>query len=246
MYHAAIDCWGVTLAVAKDSEETLRSVRTIDQVIGRNLRALRRSEALTLAEAAEVVAVLTHKPLSESSLSRWETGYNHFTVTDLYEWSQVYGVNLIALLQPQDDVTHVHVSDRDVPVDSYAVDFFIDPRGTFTDRARNFAERNAEGTRDVVDALNDITDRLGKKGRLADLHASYAAFKRLSDIGAALYHEKNTNPTRENQNRFDDFILAFDGWGRKLDPRDLERRLKRAGYPLPLERRNDGINQEDE
>jgi hypothetical protein len=157
------------LAVAKEPDETSRLVKTIDQIIGRNLRALRHGEALTLAEAANAIANLTDRPLTESSLSRWEGGYNHFTAVDLYEWSQIHGVNVIALLRPADDVTHIRVNGRDVPADSYAVDFFIDPRGTFTDRAKNIAARNAEGTRDVVDALNDITDRLGKKGRLADL-----------------------------------------------------------------------------
>ena len=169
MYRAVQDCWETTLAVAKAPDEASRLVKTIDQIIGRNLRDLRHGEALTLAEAANAIANLTDRPLTESSLSRWETGYNQFTAVDLYEWSQIHGVNVISLLQPADDVTHVHVNGRDVPVDSYAVDFFIDPRGTFTDRAKNIAERNAEGTRDVVDALNDISDRLGKKGRLADL-----------------------------------------------------------------------------
>jgi transcriptional regulator with XRE-family HTH domain len=157
------------LAVAKEPDEAPRLVKTIDQIIGRNLRALRHGEALTLAEAANAIANLTGRPLTESSLSRWEGGYNHFTAVDLYEWSQIHGVNVIALLRPADDVTHIRVNGRDVPADSYSVDFFIDPRGTFTDRAKNIAARNAEGTRDVVDALNDITDRLGKKGRLADL-----------------------------------------------------------------------------
>ena len=169
MYRAVQDCWETTLAVAKAPDEASRLVKTIDQIIGRNLRDLRHGEALTLAEAANAIANLTDRPLTESSLSRWETGYNQFTAVDLYEWSQIHGVNVISLLQPADDVTHVHVNGRDVPVDSYAVDFFIDPRGTFTDRAKNIAERNAEGTRVVVDALNDISDRLGKKGRLADL-----------------------------------------------------------------------------
>lgn len=237
------------MAVAKELDETSRLVKTIDQIIGRNLRALRKRETLTLAQAAEVLTVLLHRPLSEASLSRWEGGYNQFTAVDLYGWSQIYGVNVIALLQPADDVTHIHVNDRDVPVDSYAYDFFIDPRGTFTDRAGRLAERRSEGTTDVVDALNDVRDRLGRKGRLADLHASHKAFERLTEMGVALYEETLNNPTPENQNRFDDFILAVDGWGRNLDPRDLERRLKRANYPLSLpdhERTDDGDTEKDE
>lgn len=218
-------------------------IQTIDQIIGANIRALREREALTLKDAAEVLAVLTGRSLTESSLSRWEGGYNQFSAADLYLWSQIYGVNVIALLQPADDVTHVRVNDRDVPVDEYALDFFIDPRGTFTQRAQQFAERRNEGTRDIVDALNDIRDRLGEKGRLADLHASYKAFQRLTDIGVALYEETLTNPTPENQIEYDDFILAVEGWGRKLDPRDLEQKLKPR---YDHERLNDGITQEDE
>jgi transcriptional regulator with XRE-family HTH domain len=211
----------MTLAVAKEPSAPPRLVKTIDQVIGLNLRALRHREALTLAEAAEGVAFLTGRPVSEPSLSRWETGYNHFTVPDLYEWSQIYGVNIIALLQPADDVTHVHVNGRDVPVGSYAYDFFIDPRGTFTDRARNIAERNAEGTRDVVDALNDITDRLGEKGRPADLLAAINTV-RLRDAVAA-------NP-------------EVPAWQTAID-------LYNAGdlYPADeTERHDDGVTQEDE
>jgi len=111
-------------------------------------------------------------------------------------------------------------------------------------RAQQFAERHNNGTRDIVDALNDIRDRLGEKGRLADLHASYKAFQRLSDIGVALYEAILNDPTPENQNRYDDFILAVDGWGRNLDAADLEWRLKRAGYDH--ERLNDGVDQQDE
>ena len=44
-------------------------------------------------------------------------------------------------------------------------------RGSITDRARVIAERNKEGTRDIVDALNDVGDHLGEPGRIADMYA---------------------------------------------------------------------------
>jgi transcriptional regulator with XRE-family HTH domain len=197
------------------------NAKTIDEIIGGNLRRMRNAEALTLAECADALAFLTGESFSEATLSRWETGHYHFKMDDLFLTSQIYGVNVISLLQPADDVTHVHVSGRDVPVDSYAVDFFIDPRGTFTDRAKNIAERNAEGTRDVVDALNDIRDRLGKKGRPADLLAAINTVRSRDAIAA--------NPEDPQ-------------WKTALD-------LYNAGDLFPAddhERTDDGVTEEDE
>ncbi len=155
-------------------------VQTIDEVIGANMRFLREGEALTLVQCAETLAFLTGKTFSEARLSRWETGHYSFTINDLHTVSQIYGVNLMGLLKPiDDDVTHVQTFYGSLyPVDSYVYDFFIDPRGTFADRAEQFAERNKAGTRDVVDALNDIRYNLGDKGRIGDLHMKIKAFRK--------------------------------------------------------------------
>jgi transcriptional regulator with XRE-family HTH domain len=224
------------LAYAKESlgtpNEPSRYVRTIDQVIGQNLRALRKHETLTLAEAAKAVAMLTDRSISEASLSRWETGYNHFTVPDLYKWSQLYRVNVIALLQPADDVTHVGINGRDVPVDSYAYDFFIDPRGTFTERASHLSERRSEGTPNVVDALNDIRDRLGEKARMADFVAAAARIQRIVDAVQTAYDEAIENPTPENIAWAREVADTAGDWWQEVTK--------------DIERTNNGVNQEDE
>jgi hypothetical protein len=154
-------------------------VQTIDEVIGANLRTMRGD--LSLIKCAETIAFLTGKSFSESRLSRWETGLYTFTVNDLHTLSQIYGVNLMALLRPVDEtVTHIETFHGSLyTVDSYVYDFFIDPRGTFTDRAEKFKERNAAGTRDVIDAINDVRDQLGTKGTIEDRYSSYKELQRI-------------------------------------------------------------------
>jgi len=148
---------------------------TIDEVIGGNLTLLRAG--MTLAETADTLSALTGQSFSEAKLSRWENGKYRFTVHDLHLLSQVYGVNLLGLLKPSDGTTHIQVGNSLYPIDVYMYDFFIDPRGSLTERATVIAERNKEGTRDVIDALNDVADHLGEKGQLADFHAGLQRFR---------------------------------------------------------------------
>lgn len=159
------DCLGTSLQEVQEA--------TIDQIIGGNLRILRETQHLTLRETADTMAFLTGDPWSEAKLSRWETGRYRFTVTDLHVLSQLHGVNLLALLNPGNDVTHVAVAGRRYGTDTYMYDFFIDPQGTFADRARAFAERRDKGTIYVVDAIGHITDTLNDTTRnpsLADFN----------------------------------------------------------------------------
>lgn len=197
-------------------------IQTIDQIIGGNLRVLREREALTLKEAAETVALLTGRSLTESSLSRWEGGYNQFSAADLYMWSQIYSVNAIALLQPQPHVTHIRIYNRDVPTELYAYDFFIDPRGTFTERARRLLEREKHRGPDIGAALDDIQDRLNVKAGLADLHAALVNSRKMRDamkaspdkpaaqIGLELHDAGEFLATTDQTERLNDGIAQED------------------------------------
>ena len=145
---------------------------TINEVIGRNLHRLRKSEKLTLAQTAETLTWLG-QPFSEAKLSRWEAGKYRFTIEDLQLLSQAYGVSLLGLLKPaeNDATTHIQVGDSLYPFERYVYDFFVDPRGSITDRARDVATRRKEGTRDIVDALNDVEDHILERGRIADMYS---------------------------------------------------------------------------
>jgi transcriptional regulator with XRE-family HTH domain len=220
--------------------------QTIDQVIGGNLQLLRQAESMTTAEMADALTSLTGESFSEVKLWRWETGRYRFKVTDLYLFSQLHGVNLLALLKPDDaTITHVKTGRRDTPVDAYVYDFFVDPSGTFGDRATRLAERRAEGTPYVIDAINDISDRLGKKGRIGDWYSSHKRF--FAAIEEALEEEGYPEIGVENPENRRAWL-------------DLFERIKSDG-PLPFdvedprpwrreatteERNDDGINQQDE
>jgi transcriptional regulator with XRE-family HTH domain len=202
---------------------------TIDEVIGGNLRALRESESLTLAQCADTLTALTDQSFSEAKLSRWETGRYRFTVNDLHLISQLYGVNLLALLKPTDDTTtHIRVGETRYPIDSYIYDFFVDPRGKFTDRAKRLAERRTEGTPNIVDALNDIADQLGDKGRLGDFHSSLQYARRILTVAQKAVHD---DPTPENIRFYRQISEAAGDWWQEA---------------TKDERNSNGIPEEDE
>jgi transcriptional regulator with XRE-family HTH domain len=156
--------------------------KTIDEVIGGNLRTLRDRESMTLANAAETIGWFGRVSFSEAKLSRWETGHYHFTMDDLFLMSQVYGVNVFGFLTPTDrTITHIKVGDSLYPVERYRYDFFIDPQGAFIDRATDIAQRKKHGAWDVEAALDDVRDRLGDKAGLADLHSTLELFRQIAD-----------------------------------------------------------------
>lgn len=209
--------------------------QTINQAIGANIRTLRKTEGLTLAQCADALWYMTGESISEAKLSRWETGKYRFTVSDLHLISQVYGVNLLALLKPvDDDITHIDFGIYTIPVDDYVYDFFVDPRGRFVDRAERLAERRGEGdgTRDVLDAINDIRDRLGKRGRLGDLHSSMLYFDRIITTLLAAFELNVENPTPEHAQQYQDLLDAIP---EGISPRvqDVERIIR-------------GLDQEDQ
>jgi transcriptional regulator with XRE-family HTH domain len=143
--------------------------KTVDQIIGANLKRLRQAEAMTLGDVAVVLTHLGFGSFSEAKLSRWENGLYPFTVNDLHMLSQVFGVNIVAFLKPDKNTTRVETPGGIVPAETYAYDFLIDPQGRFTERARRIAARKKHGAWDVDDALDDIDDQLKDKGRIADL-----------------------------------------------------------------------------
>jgi transcriptional regulator with XRE-family HTH domain len=209
--------------------------QTIDQAIGANMRTLRETEGLTLAQCADTLWYITGESISEAKLSRWETGKYRFNVSDLHLISQVYGVNLLALLKPvDDDITHIDFGLYTIPVDDYVYDFFVDPRGRFVDRAERLAERRGEGdgTRDVLDAINDIRDRLGKRGSLGDLHSSMLYFGRIVTTVLAAFELNLYNPTPEHAQQYQDLLDAIPE-GMSLRVQDVERIVR-------------GLNQEDQ
>ena len=214
------------------------NAKTIDEVIGGNLRELRSAEDMTLADAAETIGWLAGNSFSEAKLSRWETGRYHFTMDDLFLMSQVYGVHLISLLTPADPtVTHIRFLDNLYPVERYRYDFFIDPQGAFADRASNIAERNRRGVYDVAAALDDLRDRLGDKSGLADLHSTIEYFRQVA---------AGTDPLSEFAKEVDARIAAGPQpddqsaeLGELVRRRLREKREKREGT-------DDGVTQEDE
>ena len=148
--------------------------QTIDEVIGSNLRRLRESESLTLAQYAGTLTFLVGESFSEAKLSRWETGRYHFKMDDLLLMSRIHGVNILGLFIPGDrTVTHIRVGDSLYPIDRYRTDFFLDPRGSFRDRATDIAERKRHGAWDVDAALDDMEKRLGEKGGIGDFHSTF-------------------------------------------------------------------------
>ncbi len=156
--------------------------KTIDEVIGSNLRTLRDRESMNLANAAETIGWFGRVSFSEAKLSRWETGRYHFRMDDLFLMSQVYGVNVLGLFIPDDKtVTHIKVGDSLYPVERYRTDFFLDPRGSFLDRATDMSERKRHAAWDVDAALDDVRDRLGDKAGLADLHSTLELFRQIAD-----------------------------------------------------------------
>jgi hypothetical protein len=91
----------------------------------------------------------------------------------------LHGVNVLALMSPVDikgldsvifDTNEGY--DNLFDIDEYHYNLFIDPRGSFSDRARDIAAREKEGAWDVHAALNDLENVWGEKGGLSELHSS--------------------------------------------------------------------------
>jgi transcriptional regulator with XRE-family HTH domain len=217
---------------------------TIDEVIGSNLRELRKAESVTLAQGAVTIGWLAAESFSEAKLSRWETGQYHFAMDDLFLMSQVYGVNVLALLRPDRDIlnvriTHIQVRDRLYPVERFQYDFFIDPQGVFADRADDLAQRSRQGSRSVQAAFDDVRDRLGDKAGLADLHSTLDLFRQI---------RAGTDPISKLAKELEERIAADEypedpngdaEIGELVRRRIREKRQKR-------EETDDDVNQEDE
>jgi transcriptional regulator with XRE-family HTH domain len=216
--------------------------QTIDEVIGANLRRLRKVEAVTLAQCAEVFSFLVGESFSEAKLSRWESGSYHFKLDDLLSLSQIYGVNLIGLLTPADDtVTHIRHGDSLYPIERYQYDFFIDPRGSFLDRATNLIERKAAGAYDVHEALDDLQSNLGRKAGLADLQASLKSFGFLERWAKQIVDgQKALQEFVDDQEAFHNFAAELkDRVAKKEGNAELEDKVAKE------EGDADGINQEN-
>jgi hypothetical protein len=101
-----------------------------------------------------------------------------------------------------DDITHIDLGNQTASIDGYVYDFFVDPRGRFADRADRLAERRGEGdgTRDVLDAINDIRDRLGKRGRIGDFYSSFT-YERIVEALLVAYELNLNEPTAEYASR---------------------------------------------
>lgn len=198
--------------------------QTVDEIIGDNLARLRKSESLTVEQAAGVLELVTGQSFSLPKLWRWEQGKYRFKTTDLFLMSQFYGVNVMAFFRPADPtITHVHIDGADIPKDDYLVDFFIDPRGAFITRATTLIERSKQGSRTVYAALADIEDRLADKAGPGDL---YTAIQQVRRIVAAV--DASGVLTSEDMR----FVATVDEWWKEATK--------------DIERNDDGDTQEDE
>jgi transcriptional regulator with XRE-family HTH domain len=146
----------------------------MDQIVGRNIIRLREQQGLNLRDCADILSRITGDGYTAAKLSRWETGQYHFTFDDLYVLSLIYGVGLQTLMKPHREVTDVIVGDATYPVVEYRHDFLIGPSETFTDRATTYAQANSTDTA-VIEALNDVDERLGHKAGLGDVEAEIKA-----------------------------------------------------------------------
>jgi len=83
---------------------TLNYVDTVDEVIGANLKALRKSQdKLGQRQLAYYLTELTGKKWDQQLVSRAESGTRPFRVVDLFAIAAIFEVSVTALMVPPDD-----------------------------------------------------------------------------------------------------------------------------------------------
>ena len=223
-------------------------VLTIDEVIGANLKDLIESEGLTVEHAAEALAALTGQTWSEVKVWRWESGNYKFKATDLFLLSRVFGRNVIAFLDPPDEVgtknnkeevTHVIVDETTYTVKRYRLDYLLDPRGSFVDRATDLTARHKAAAEDVSAALDDIRANLGERARLADFHSALKRINQAISMVETARDKAIEDPTPENIAEYKAMAeVAGDWW--KEATKDIE-----PGTVLDMEGNANGVNHEE-
>jgi len=234
-------------------------VLTINQIIGANLKDLIENEGLNVEQAAEALTALTRQTFSEVKLWRWESGNYHFKATDLFLLSRILGRNVMAFLEPpkevgtrnsKEKVTHVIVGETTYTVERYRLDYFLDPRGSFLDRATNLAARKKEAAYDVEAALDDIRDNLGERALLADFHAALEGIRRTlrtrNDIVEEARSRATEDPTPENIDVYNELIKDAKSW-RDRTTKVLDEAYEHADVDAikDIERNTNGVNPEE-
>lgn len=76
---------------------------TLDQSVGRNLRALRASKRWTLEETVDLVGAQLDRVITISAYSRWETDRTRWSPSELLALCTVFEVPLARLMLPDID-----------------------------------------------------------------------------------------------------------------------------------------------
>jgi transcriptional regulator with XRE-family HTH domain len=159
-------------------EDDAPDLMTIDQLVGWNIKALRKDANLSLREAAVLMTISHYEPWTYQRFNRRELAETPVTIAEMHALADLFGVPLFRLLRRPRHVKFLQINGQVLRAEEYEPDYFWDVRGRTGEALRvnldirmemiqKFAETKAGRKELFAPGLHDDTTATGDLKHLA-------------------------------------------------------------------------------